>query len=39
MSSQLDKKFKGADGFGLSITKKYTENLSQYQSAIEAHHW
>jgi filamentous hemagglutinin len=36
-NSQLDKKFKHADDFGISTTKKNPETLSQYQAAIESH--
>ena len=36
-TSQLDKKFKHADDFGLSTTKKNPETLAQYQTAIESH--
>jgi hypothetical protein len=34
---QLDKKFKHADDFGLSTTKKNPETLAQYKQALEAH--
>ncbi|WAC71209.1 hemagglutinin repeat-containing protein [Roseateles sp. SL47] len=34
---QLDKKFKHAEDFGLSTTKKNPETLEQYQAALEAH--
>jgi len=36
-NAQLDKKFKHADDFGLSTTKKNPETLSQYQRVIESH--
>lgn len=36
-TSQLDKKFKHAEDFGLFTTKKNPETLAQYQQAIESH--
>lgn len=36
-AKQLDKKFKHADDFGVSTTKKNPETLKQYQSALESH--
>lgn len=36
-SKQLDKKFKHAEDFGVSTTKKNPETLKQYQSALQSH--
>jgi filamentous hemagglutinin len=36
-TKQLDKKFKHANDFGLSTTKKNPETLAQYKKTLESH--